>query len=237
MTRNKRLGFLIPATNTTFEPETYAVIPAGVSAHFVRVPFVEVNEEQLHAMRPHTKRLAAHLHSTQIDVAAFACTTGSLIGGADYDRQIVNEIEAGGIENATTTSTAVINALNALGVTRIAIAAPYEAWLTELEVRFLESAGFSVIETASLGLRRHIADVGPAEVYELASQVARSAPEAVFISCTNIRTVDVLADLEADLGIPVISSNLATWWEIFRLARLSTGALRGTIMPLTLLQT
>lgn len=231
-----RLGFLIPATNTTFEPETYAVLPPDVTAHFVRVPFSEVSQEQLEAMRSHVSRLGSHLATARVLATAFACTTGSLIGGPGYDNQVIREMGIGGLQNVTTTSTAVVNALNALNVERIAIAAPYETWLTDLEARFLESAGFTVVGTASLGLRRYIADVEPTRVFELVTQLAENEPEAIFISCTNLRSIEVMRDAESRLQVPVISSNLATWWDTFRLAGLAPTTLSGDTLPSALLR-
>ena len=36
--------------------------------------------------------------------------------------------------------------------------------------------------------------------------------DAVYISCTNLKSMDQLARLEAELGLPVISFNAATLW-------------------------
>src|SRR5690606_1193491 len=218
------------------ESETYAVLPAEVTAHFVRVPFTEVSQDQLEAMQSHVSRLSSHLATARVRATAFACTTGSLIGGPGYDSQVIREMGRGGLENVTTTSTAVVNALKALKVKRVAIAAPYESWLTDLEARFLESSGFSIVGTASLGLRRYIADVESERVRELVSQIVAGEPEAIFISCTNLRTIEVLKEAESRYSVPVISSNLATWWETFRLAGLDSRALSNGYLPTTLLR-
>jgi maleate isomerase len=45
---------------------------------------------------------------------------------------------------------------------------------------------------------------------------AANKPEALFISCTNLPTYDVIAQLEAELRIPVISANQVTMWAALR---------------------
>jgi maleate isomerase len=40
------------------------------------------------------------------------------------------------------------------------------------------------------------------------------------VSCTNLRTAEVIEDAEARLGKPVISSNQALFWHIRKLAGL-----------------
>jgi maleate isomerase len=40
--------------------------------------------------------------------------------------------------------------------------------------------------------------------------------EAIFISCTNFRTIEIIQELEEATGKPVISSNQATLWYALR---------------------
>ncbi len=42
--------------------------------------------------------------------------------------------------------------------------------------------------------------------------------EAVFVSCTNLPTHDVITVLEADRGKPVLTANQVTIWAAIRLA-------------------
>jgi maleate isomerase len=53
-------------------------------------------------------------------------------------------------------------------------------------------------------------------VFELARAVPRAGAQALVVSCTNLRTYDVIAPLERALGIPVVSANLATMWAALR---------------------
>jgi len=44
------------------------------------------------------------------------------------------------------------------------------------------------------------------------------AVDAVFVSCTSVRLVDAVAEIEAECGLPVTSSNHAMAWHCLRLA-------------------
>jgi maleate cis-trans isomerase len=62
-----------------------------------------------------------------------------------------------------------------------------------------------------------------AETYRFAKEGARAAPEAdgIFISCGNLRTFEAIELLEADTGLPVVTSNQAGLWHALRLAGIS----------------
>ena len=65
----------------------------------------------------------------------------------------------------------------------------------------------------ALGLYTEIFNQPAGAAYRL----ARDA-DAIFISCTNFRTIDVLQELEQDLGKPALSANQATVWDLLRLS-------------------
>jgi arylmalonate decarboxylase len=118
----------------------------------------------------------------------------------------------------------VVEACRVLGVRRISVATPYVQAVNETERLFFEQQGLEVvcIEGMEIGHtptdRRTIAHQPPARTYGLARAVDRPEAEAVFISCTNLPTIEILAALERDLGKPVFSSNLATFWGALRRA-------------------
>jgi len=54
---------------------------------------------------------------------------------------------------------------------------------------------------------------------EAVRTLARRCPlDGVFLSCTNLRTLDILAPLQAELGLPVLSSNQVLALQMARLA-------------------
>jgi maleate isomerase len=61
--------------------------------------------------------------------------------------------------------------------------------------------------------------ISPESIHEVARQLGGSPlVDTVFISCTNLRALSIISELESTLGKPVISSNQALGWHCLRLA-------------------
>jgi len=202
------------------EPDMYRMAPPNVTVHFSRAVITEDSPEQLTRMVNDVPRCCEELSHGGMDVYAFGCTGGSFLGGVGYDEKIIRIMVESTNRPATTTSTAVLEALKALGVRCISVATPYEDWLNARARAFFEGNGYDIAEIAGLQIRdpQRLASQDPETIYRLAATVDRPETEAVFISCTDFRAVDVLDRLEKDLGKPVVSSNQATMWRMLQLA-------------------
>jgi maleate isomerase len=154
----------------------------------------------------------------EVDVIVFACTTGSLVHGLGWDRELIARIERASGRPATTTTTAVLEALRAVGATSLAIATPYIDELNRIERAFFTESGFRVVEIAGLGCATdaEIGRLDPEDAVALAERVDTPAADAVFISCTNFHCLPVLDSLERHLGKPVVTSNQAGAWAALR---------------------
>ncbi len=214
-----RIGLLVPTGNSVMEPEFAAMAPAGVTAHANRVELKDVTPESLAAMEGDVERAARQIAQTRVGVVCFGCTSGSFVGGQGYDARLIAKMEAASGVTTTTTTTAVVRALGAFGVSRLALATPYTDAVTELEVAYLAANGIEVVSWQGGGIVEvaDIQDCDPRVAFARAKAVDRPEAEAVFISCTGFRTVEVIAALEEDLGKPVISSNQASFADCLRL--------------------
>jgi maleate isomerase len=121
-------------------------------------------------------------------------------------------MEQAGARKALTTSGALLEALRALGVERIGVATPYDAPTTERLVGFLSEAKIRTVSSACLGLTGDIFRVGPNSVRTLIRAADHPEAEAIFVSCTNLWTLDVLEQMTQALGKPVLSANQVTMW-------------------------
>lgn len=220
-----RVGLIVPSTNSVVEPELHAHAPAGVSFYATRVPVAEVEREEdkvasIVAMRRRVPAAAAELGSLGPAAVVFACTSASFLDGRDVDAQTCEELALVSGVPACTTSTAVVAGLRALGAHRVAVVTPYVEPVAAGAVRYLEQNGFSVTARRDLGLLSNLAkgELAAEVSAGLAREVDRREADAVLISCTNWRTLDGLEDLERVLGLPVVSSNLATLWAGLRLS-------------------
>ena len=119
------------------------------------------------------------------------------------------------------TSRCIIEAMEFLGVRRVALATPYLDAINEAERAFLASHGLHVVAMRGLGLSgKAIRAVPPAEVAALVRATDTPESEAVFVSCTDLRAFEIVDALEQELGKPVLTSNQVTLWGILRALRL-----------------
>jgi maleate cis-trans isomerase len=89
-----RVGLIVPASNTTCEPEIAALCPEGVTAYATRIFFDPSSVDGLLALKKEADRAARELSCEGIcQIIAFCCTSGSMVGGLNYDREITNMIE------------------------------------------------------------------------------------------------------------------------------------------------
>lgn len=164
------------------------------------------------------------LIATQPRVVTYMCTSGSFVHGRAGESALVDAMLGSGAPAAMTTSGAMVMAMNHLGIKRVAVATPYDTEITQLLVDFLAESGIGVAASAHLGLHGLIWRIPYAATVELVRQaVDQSAGcDAVFISCTNVPTYDLIAPLERELGIPVLTANQVTIWAALQLAGVAT---------------
>ena len=220
--RRGRIGLITLATDTSVLPEYARVMPDDVAVYTAPIILArgEVTATALAEMLAgdQLERAAALLVWADVDVIVFACTTGSLVHGVGWDREIAGRIARASGRPATTTTTAVLGALRAVGATSLAVATPYIDELNAIERLFLEASGFAVASIAGLGCATD-AEIGrlePADAVSLVGQVDKPEADAVFISCTNFHCLPAIASLERQLGKPVVTSNLAGAWAALR---------------------
>ncbi len=207
----KKLGFIVPSWNTVMEYECQRLTPESVSVHFTRIKHTDDEEETLLHMITEVPHLADLLGHASLDAICFGCTGGSFVRPG-MDQEITELIkERTGIP-ATTTSTALVEAMRAMGVSRVAIASPYPKWLNERLITFLDDKGIKTV--AEKGLDTECpAFLGPEHSMALAREVDSPEADGIFISCTNFRALEGVEALEAELGKPVLTSNTTAMWH------------------------
>lgn len=224
-----RLGFLLPERNVTCEVEFPRYLPDGITAHFSRLPReqAELKADSLVQMMESVDAQSVLLSKIDVRVIMAACTSGTFLGGTMAADDLGARIETATGIPGITTSTAVADALRVLGVHRFFMITPYPTDITASEATFFEALGFEVTGTDTFGCSHSpmIPAIPSAEVAEMAERHADEikAADGVFISCTNLATMDRLSALEQRFGKPVVSSNSATLWRALRAAGVPTG--------------
>jgi maleate isomerase len=199
VTYTMHLGLIVPSSNTVMEEE----LSRYVIVHSTRIALKTVDEVSLKNMNTEVEKAVQLLTDCNPAVIVYGCTSGSFI-------EDIKKSFAATTIPVIATSEAVINALNALHAETVSVGTPYTDAINQKEKAFLESHGFSVPDIKGLNLTDNT-EIGKQETaYELAKSLKKA--DAIFISCTNFRTFDVIQNLEDGLGIPVISSNSASLW-------------------------
>ncbi|ANF21875.1 maleate cis-trans isomerase family protein [Thermococcus piezophilus] len=213
-----RLGLIVPSSNTTMEMEFHSSLPDGVSLHTSRVPLRNVTEEELIKMNALAVESAKLLRDAGVELILYGCTSGSFIGGKDFEKELEAKMENEVNVPVVSTSTAVIEALRMLDAQSILVVTPYTDEINEREREFLEANDFEVLDIRGLGIEDNaqIGKLEPYEAYRLAKATFVDEADAIFISCTNLRTFEIIEALEEDLGVPVVTSNQASLWLALR---------------------
>jgi maleate isomerase len=221
MSWRAKLGIIYPADGA-LDHEYWQLVPGGVSVHITRIK-VPQEEQTLAVLEAQTQspdidHAAADLNIIRLDAIAYACTSGSFVHGHGSDLEIIRRMESASGVPCTTTTTAAVRALQALGSKKISIVTPYPDEINARLKAFMQDSGFDVVTLKGLGLYSEIYNQPAGAAYQLAKEADSRRADAIFISCTNFRTVAVLPILEQDLGKPVVSANQVTVWDLLRLA-------------------
>ena len=169
----------------------------------------------------HVTEAARRLKDRGAQAISLMGTSLSLYRGKGFNDEIAAVIRSETGLPATTMSTAVIEALRELGVTRPAVASAYTADVHSKLLRFLEEEGFESAGGAhlSIGTVDAVHEVAEERVLILGAEaIARSdSPNGALISCGGLRTSQAVNHLESAYGVPVVTSPLAGLWAAVRL--------------------
>lgn len=218
MTGTVRVGFVLPAGNTTVEAEVPRRLHGVGTAHFHRFSRLVKSDSDVDECARAVVDAATVLRAARLDAIALAYTAGSFYGGRGLDDRLIREMGDASGTKATTAAVAIVSALQRLEVARLAVVSPYSREINDRCERYLGAAGFRVLSVVGSPPPGPAGDVPAEDIERMAASAARSGPEALLISCTALRTMNLIEKLEASLGIPVISSNSATLWAAMQLA-------------------
>lgn len=219
-TTNKRIGLLVPSSNTTVEVEFYRALPPEITLHVARCYLTRIEPASIARLTEDVEREAGYLASADVDVIVLGATAPSFLRGKGYDRELIARIgEASGGRPATTTSTALLAALEALGVSKLALSTAFKSEVNDIAIRFLTDNGFTISGSSGLGMVDNL-EVGRMQAgsaIEAARAVDTPDAEAVVLACTNWQSMSVLSELERELGKPVLSTSQVSLWHALRI--------------------
>ena len=216
-----RIGVIAPMDDQVeYAFNKYA--PDGVSFNSSRLWFPGPTPEGLVYLSDQLEGAAKMYRDQRHDVILFGCTSGSCIKGYGFDKECIARIERASGWPGLTTSTAVLEAFQALGLNKTVVMTPYPEETNETEKKFLEDNGLEVTSITGVGFNKVGAYSHPSKyfLYRKAKQLKTEGAEVFFLSCMGLATMELVEILEEDLGMPVITSHQASLWACLRHSRI-----------------
>ena len=210
----KRVGLIVPSTNTVMEPDLYRNLPPGTTVHTSRMLLqgsvtVEAEELMLDVYLPDC---AQQIGTLMPDVVVFGCTSAGALRGPAYEQELAGEISRATGAPTITIMGAVVEELKRLDVSSVAVLTPYSEEINDTIKESLEASGFTVPHIDGMDVKGafNIAAVSPEEIVNyVQEQLDGVESDCLFVSCANLKSVDVLDRIREVAGRPVVTSNQA----------------------------
>ena len=211
-----RLGVIVPPGNISIEREFLAYAPAGIGLHFNRLsrPVSVSSAESILSMHASLERTAMDLAQCDPDLILFGCTSASFLKGGDSFENVSDFIREKTSIRSISTSEAVIAAFRRLDIRTCFLLTPYPDEVNQGAVDYLGRHGIKCtgVDTFNCPHTDITRAITTNQVVERALGNGKTIKDAgaLFISCTNLLSMEGIGCIEAELGVPVVSSNQAT---------------------------
>lgn len=220
-----RIGQIVPSSNVTMEVEVPAMFRLReqhyrerFSFHSSRMRMKHVTQEALASMDAESGRCALELSDASVDVMGYACLVAIMSQGLGYHRNSQERLSKTAEENGhpapvISSAGALIDALNDLGVKRIAIITPYMKPLANTVIEYIENEGFEVLDAVALEIADNltVAAQDPMQPLELSKRLSLNNVDAIVGSaCVQMPSLPSIQAIQARTGVPTLSASIAT---------------------------
>jgi len=209
------IGTITPSSNRTVERTLAAILPCfpGLDSCVARITYYGpgIGQPKDGYDAEPFRHAAWQLGHASVGVVCWNGTRGAALG-LDADRTLSETMAEAASCKATTASLAAKTLLDRFGAKRLGFVTPGDSAYADQAAAGL---GCSMVGARTLGLKDNLASaaVPPAQIAALARDLAKDAkPDAILLWSTNLKGWDVMAPLEAELGIPVLDSASVGVW-------------------------
>jgi maleate isomerase len=215
-----RLGLIVLQSDETIEHEIRSAINSSIALYHSRIPCQPtVTPETLAQMKIDLPQAAELLPSSvDFDAIGYACTSGATVIGSKIVQSLV-QLKHKDVA-VTDPIDSVKRALKRLNCKKIAFVSPYEVSVTDVLQNHIQDEGFKITNTITFNEKNDsvVAKIREEDTLRAIIEANNNDCDAVFASCTNLKTFNIIEEAEKKIGKPVISSNLALIWNMFELA-------------------
>ena len=203
-----RIGVIIPADNAVMEPEFHLMLPDGVSAHAARLKKCPRPQMPVEALE-----LVKTFNETKVNLIAYMCAASSFVMGPKGNAELCTNLISRNPQQVPPRTSRVVQKLDTLR----AVLSPHPPDIADKLKEYLEESGFEVTTVLALGLDiPAINNTSPGDIYRHVRSMDLTDADAIFIAATNFRAIDVIEAIEADIGLPGVSSNQVVMWDAMR---------------------
>ncbi|WP_213571431.1 maleate cis-trans isomerase [Rhodococcus sp. USK13] len=227
MTRH-RVGLIVPSSNVTVETELPQLLhrqpELHVSFHSSRMRMTAVTPAGLAAMNVQRERCVMEVADTNPDVVLYACLVALMAGELGEHHRVeslIAEQLATGQSAAKVRSSAgaLVEALQAMSVQRVAVVTPYARPLARKVVDYVENEGVAVADYRALEVEdnHQVGRIPGDHVMAAARQLDLDNVDALVLSaCVQMPSLSLIDNAEQEFGIPVISAATAGAFSVLR---------------------
>lgn len=221
----KRIGVIVPSTNTTVQPETDALRVPGVTCHTGRVTIKErpLNTEEafyehMQMMRDGIGAAIDQIVTAGLDHLILGIALETFWGGTAAAERLQSDLAQRAGVAITMGSIASVAALNKFGARRIAILTPHQPRGDEIVRAYFVEAGFDVVRLKGLkcATPRLIAQVPESDIRNALRELAGDDVDALLTLGTALPAARVAAEAERWLDRPVLAVNVVSFWHAIR---------------------
>ena len=212
------IGLMVPINNTTMQPELLQWLPAGSQCTQHKIPRGKglLTRETIPAYKQQALELAKAFANAPIDILTYGCTAASFLSGPQADAELADALAQTVGKSVVTTAQSMVLALQAQGMSHIALVTPYQDEVNDQLKSYLHQSGIEVVAFDSLRAPNvdALGLINAEQVATMARKVMTDAAQAMFIACSQLPTRTILEPLSLEFGRPVLSSIQATAWRV-----------------------
>lgn len=219
------LGLIVPPADGAVPPEGPALYAGRAQFSARGLGLAEISNRGYNAVIDRVAALARELADAGAQALSLMGTSLSFYRGGQANEELKRTMaQASGLP-CTTMSDAVVHGLHSVNAQRVAVATAYIDEVNHQLKAFLLESGFTPTSVRGLSMTdvKAVGEVPPAVLADLCREVYRAQPgaDAILISCGGLRTLAATRLVEAELGVPVVSSSPAGFWDLMRTAGLA----------------
>jgi arylmalonate decarboxylase len=203
------LGLILPV-DLVIPPEAAVMYPTSVRIEAASLGLKTMTPAGYDQVIDRIGPVAKELGSQGAQAVILMGTSLSFYKGAAFNRELAKRCAEASGRPATTMSNAVVDGLRSVGGKRLAVATAYDDEVNRRLQAFLDEEGFEVLKIRGLGIEAvgDIQNVTREGLLKFCIEVAESTrgADALLVSCGGMRTLDLIAPVEQQCGIPVVTS-------------------------------